>query len=122
MDGIIHLRPSGGAGSAEHSPIEVSIAPGATEIVDTFDASTCPFATWKVSATDNVSLLITTRFMTIDALHDFSGNADFNCHSILGVEFNLGIDVSAGIPVTNLVLSITNNEPVALDFCVRRLY
>ena len=122
MNGIIHLQPAGGAGAAEHTPIEVTIAASDTEIVDTFDGSTCPFATWKISATDNISLVTTTRFMTIDALHDFSGNADFNCHSILGVEFNLGIDVSAGVPVTNMVLSITNNEPVALDVCVRRLY
>ena len=121
MDGIIHLQPAGGAGSGQQTPIEVSIASGGTEIVDTYDASTCPFVTWKVSLTDMVSLVTTTRYMTIDALHDFSGSADFNCHGILGVDFDIDISVTAGVPVTDLVLTITNNGPVALDVCAVRV-
>lgn len=122
MEGIILTRPLGGGATASNEPIEVAIAPSDTEIIDAYDASTCPFITWKVSITDSVALTTTTRFMTIDALHDFEGNADHNCHSILGAEFDLTISVVTGVPDTTLVLSITNNTSNAVSICAIRLY
>ena len=121
MDGIILTQGVGGSGSAAPTPIEITIAAGDTELIDIFDASACPFMTWHVSASDRVSLTNATRFVVVTALHDFEGNADNNCHSILGVEYDLGISVVTGVPDTNLVLSITNNELVALEFCVVRI-
>ncbi len=122
MNGIILTQSVGGSGSDANTPIEVTIAPAATEIINVYDASVCPFITWKVSITDMVSFTTTTRFLTIDALHDFEGNADFNCHSIMGVEFDIEIDVDTGTPNTNLVLSITNNTSIDLEICVIRLF
>ena len=122
MDGIILTQSVSGGGSNAHLPIEVTVAPAATEIIDTYDASVCPFMTWKLSITDLVSLTTTTRFMTVDALHDYEGNADFNCHGIMGVEFDADVSVVTGIPNTNLVLSITNNGLIPLEVCAIPLY
>lgn len=120
MDGIILTQGIGGGFSAPIR-IEVSIAAGDTELIDIFDASACPFMTWHISASDRVSLTNSTRFLIISALHDFEGNADFNCSSILGIEYNLGITVVTGVPDTNLVLSITNNEVFDLEICAIRV-
>jgi len=121
MDGIILTVGVGGGGSPGNLPIELTIASGDTEQIDVYDGSSCPYMTWQVSASDRTSLINATRFFTISALHDFEGNADFNCYSILGAEFNLTINISTGIPDTNIVFSITNNEAFPLDICAIRM-
>jgi len=120
MDGIILTQGVGGGSSSAPTPIETTIAAGDTELIDIFDGSSCPFMTWHVSATDNVSIIKATRFLIVSALHDFEGNADNNCYSIMGTEYNLDISITTGTPDTNIELSITNNELIALDFCVVR--
>ena len=121
MEGIILTQGLGGGSSSGGNPIEVTIAAGNTEQIEIYDASACPFTTWHISASDRVSLTNTTRFLIVSALHDYEGNADFNCSSILGVEYDLTISVVTGIPDTDLVLSITNNEAFNLDICAFRV-
>lgn len=122
MEGIILTQSlGGGGGSSGNVPIEINIASGDTEQIDIYDASTCPFIRWHISAADRVSLTNSTRFLVVSALHDYEGNADHNSSSILGVEFDITISVTTGIPNTNLILSITNNELVDLDICAFRV-
>lgn len=120
MEGIILTESIGGTAPGS-SAIEISIAAGDTEVIDTFDGSTCPFITWQVSISDRLSLNNTTRYMNITALHDYEGNVEHSSYAILGVEFDLIISVVSGAPDTNMVLSITNNELIDLEICVIRM-
>ena len=119
MEGIILTRRSVGGTGAVEAPIELTIEPGDTEIVVTFDGSGCPFVRWQVSVADRTSLTQSTQYFVLTAVHDFEGNVHWNLSSKLGDKTNTDVDilVTTGIPNTNIVFSLTNNEAHPLDVC-----
>jgi len=123
MEGIILTRRAASGASSTAIPVELTIATGDTEIVETFDGSDCPFVRWQVSVADRTSATQSTQYFVLTTVHDFEGNVDWNISSKLGNKANTNVDVAVtiGTPNTNIVFSLTNNESHDLDICATRV-
>ena len=119
MEGIILTRRIVGGTGGNTLPIELTVSPGDTEIVETFDGSGCPFVRWQISVSDRTSLIQSTQYFILTTVHDYEGNVHWNLSSKLGDDTNTEVDVivATGVPNTNIVFSLTNNEAHPLDIC-----
>lgn len=123
MEGIILTRRSGSGGSSESIPVETTIAAGATEIIETYDGSSCPFIRWQVSIADRTSLVQSVQYFVLTVIHDYEGNVEWNLSSKLGSEINkeVTINIFTGSPNTNIIFSLTNEEAHDLDICATKI-
>lgn len=118
--GILLTIPTGGGDSSSSIAIEDTILPGDIETIDTCDCDPCPAIKWLVTARNTTS--DETKTLEVNAVHDFSGNVDYNCHSILGSDLPIEVTAVAGPGANDISLIIENTSLVdTIDICAFRI-
>ena len=101
-------------------PRRETVPPITTQTVDSGTFNDCPIIKWMVSVHDTTTGGV--RTMEVNAVHDFAGNVDFNCHSILGDAILVEVSAIAGAGSNEIELQVDNQSATnSMDVCAFRI-